>query len=444
MRNHRRAEIRTITRVLRSRRLQSRSKDFHARTEQNASVAQMASKLTKRPIRVSEALEKGVEGLLDFLARLLNTMWMMSSQPRSAFKLLMLDRHAAKPRFIMPFTYAAIGMFLLSVVTKAADANILNWMWMGKEIGHNIGQRLTTEISMVSVAIGAIPALIGLFALSYIEALMLRLNPVLRYRLLLANCYAIGTQAIYLFLFAALVTFGDVGIPGAGELKRVPNGGLAYAWGVLLFVFPLLAIVLVPTFLLHSVKWRGNAVKRAWHPLATSVIVLLSICGLLLYPALAEIPNAARRFATASEPASISQFGYARFTWNNGALLMDADVLISNPTDSWLRVAPHSFSALVEFDDLRAGAAPRKAGKRDVKSMELRNMMDETGRIVYFTPVAPKSLTWRRLKMSAQAPDKSGTLSILGGNANPCIKFSFTSDAKDISSECRHGTIRVE
>src|SRR6185436_20474045 len=104
-----------------------------------------------KKIRVAEAVETGVEGLLTFLQRLFSTTLRVATRPRRGIRELLADRRRERPRFVLPLTYLAVGIFLLSLLGQTAGPNPLDWIWFAEEIGLKVTDALRKEFSLASV-----------------------------------------------------------------------------------------------------------------------------------------------------------------------------------------------------------------------------------------------------------------------------------------------------
>jgi hypothetical protein len=161
-----------------------------------------------RKLRISEAVETGVEGLLRFFTRYLRTVANVILQPRSAVRKLIADRRTDPPKYLLPFTFLAIGVFLLSLLGQVAGANIVDWIWFSDEIGQKVTERLRQEFSLVAVVIQAIPGMLAVFLLSGVFIWLARPWPLTVRVAMIGFAYAFGAQAFLLFSLA----FGSIGL----------------------------------------------------------------------------------------------------------------------------------------------------------------------------------------------------------------------------------------
>jgi hypothetical protein len=236
---------------------------------------------TKKPLRIAEIVEKGVEGLFEFRARYLRTIGVVVWVRRDGIFPLLRHRRRSRPRYVMLLTYAAIGMFLLSLITQAAGTNPLHWIWLYDEISKNVFEKLTKEVSLIAIAIGAVPALVGLVLLAALQALAIGPARRIARLTLFATSYAVGTQSLLLFVVATGLALGQFGAPKSifEQLPEAVAEVIAGALLILLLALAIASIVVVPWFLLKALRVRRIWRRRPLRAVGVTGVVLLATFG---------------------------------------------------------------------------------------------------------------------------------------------------------------------
>ncbi len=247
----------------------------------------MADSGIRQP-RASEAVEKGVEGLYDFLFRLLNTVWLVIRHPSKAATALIQDRHRPVPRYVYPYTFAAVGVFLIALVAGVAGYNYLDWIWFYEEIQAKIVQELGQGVSLLTIAIGSVPAFVLMLGLAAIFAMLPHRRLHRARRALFVTCYAVGTQCILMFLAALLLSVAQAWPGGVDETAGAEFA--AQAIGILaaiVLVVLLLAGIITPVLFISSVLNRGRPRGLARHAtfLGAGVIMIGALFLLRSSPA---------------------------------------------------------------------------------------------------------------------------------------------------------------
>jgi hypothetical protein len=237
------------------------------------------SEPAKKPrIRVAEAVETGVEGFLLFLVRYFRTGFSVLTAPRRTARRLLADRHAPKPVFVLPLTYLSIGLFLLSLMGQVAGTSILDWIWFVDDLAGKVTEALSKEVSLVKVAVQALPGVVVVACFAAVLRLSLRRAPMSKRMVTFVLSYAFGAQAWGLFLtafgFVVLATVVGKWSPPGGAAGSMVFTCLFYAallGGLALSFFGPL------TFVLAALRW-----KRLWRlmrapAVATAAIVVAAI-----------------------------------------------------------------------------------------------------------------------------------------------------------------------
>lgn len=288
------------------------------------------SEVKAKKIRVAEAVETGVEGLLRFLQRYMATALLVAFRPHLALRRLLADRRRDLPNHVLPLTFLAIGVFLLSLLGQTAGVLVVDWIWFADDIGQKVTEALRKEVSLASVVVQAIPGMAGVLLLSAISGLLARPWLLTRRLVLITYAYGIGAQALVLFL----MVFGLVAIDGLGSKYMA---GKAYQDVGSYVALALLGIGLIgafvgPTwFALRSLRPRRRADGSGRFRTGLLLLwVLLSMLGghvLVLYGARApnEIISAAKGSTLPSvNVASIS------YTIGKDELQLEATVILEN------------------------------------------------------------------------------------------------------------------
>lgn len=237
------------------------------------------SDVAKKPrIRVAEAVESGVEGLLLFLVRYFQTGFGVLLTPRRTSRKLLTDRHAPKPGYVLPFTYLSVGLFLLSLMGQVAGISIVDWIWYDDDLANKVTDALSKEVSLVKVAVHALPGVLMVAGFAAIVRLGLRHFPMSRRLVTFSLSYAFGAQAWGLFV----TTFSFVVIPIVLE-QWAPQWGPAMM-GLATYVFiacimsGLAVSFLGPlAFVLSALRWRRMWRTAKWHAAGIALTVATAI-----------------------------------------------------------------------------------------------------------------------------------------------------------------------
>lgn len=244
----------------------------------SASVKQMpaVTDTPKKPrIRIAEAVESGVEGLLLFLVRYFRTGTNVIFAPRRGWRRLLSDRHAARPSFVLPLTYLSIGLFLLSLLGQIAGTLVFDWIWFIDEIAERVTEALTKEISLIKVAVQALPGVLVIAAFGGVLGLTLRRRaPVSRRLAPFILSYAFGAQAFMLFAvaFGFVLVSSVVGKwqPPGGELGGTVMAALTYT----VLLGGLLATFLGPlAFAFNALRFRRLWRSSRWNGFGATVLL---------------------------------------------------------------------------------------------------------------------------------------------------------------------------
>lgn len=399
---------------------------------------------SKRPLRLSEVVEKGVEGVFEFLVRYFRTVVLVLHIKRDVILDLLGDRRRPKARYVMPLTYAAVGMFLLSVVTQAAGTNPLNWIWFYDEISKNVFENLTKEVSLTAIAIGAIPALAGLLVIAAVHAVAAGPDRIRARLSLIATCYAVGTQAFLLFLAAAFLALGQFPsskssgdqMPAVAAQIDAAQIGAAFAVLVLLCIL-VASITVVPWFL-----FRSFGIRRLWRQsrarsIVLSIVVLVStLSGLWVYPVLANLPTYLAGLAKPSTAPVVSLVSDVGSDWRDGWLFIRADIQIENPSAKSLAFRNKDISGLVN----PVLPPDQKGAKRPGLGLEMIRAVDLYGRATEFSWVRPRDIEWRRLTFKTRMPRAEYQQYVATPDKN-CLEFSIRIENASVSTPCVHARL---
>lgn len=282
----------------------------------------MTEPTQKRRRRVAEAVESGVEGLLLFLVRYFWTGASVIARPRRSLRRLLADRHAARPAYVLPLTYLSVGLFLLSLLGQTAGLLIFDWIWFIDDLAGKVTETLSKEISLVKVAVQALPGVLIVAVFAVILRAMLRTHAPRSGRLVpYVLSYAFGAQACVLFLvvfgFVVLATVVGKWTPPGGELGEnvvaaafyaTLLGGLVAAFACPL-VFALSALEL--RRLWRRNRWAGAAVFAT-----VTMAIMLGHLGVLYATKLPTVVIQRAKGATSPE-LNLSEGTY----WLDGDIL---------------------------------------------------------------------------------------------------------------------------
>jgi hypothetical protein len=378
---------------------------------------------TRRPVRLAEIVEKGVEGLFEFLARYLRTIAVVVWVRRNGIHALLRDRRRAPPLYVMPLTYAAIGMFLLSLVTRAAGTNPIDWVWSYEEISKNVFERLTKRSLTRDDCDRGVPALAGVVILSGIQTLFIGCHRRMSRLALFATCYAVGTQSLVLSAVGIGFSIGEFSVSPA-MLDRTPK--LLSEWidvAVYILLLGLIAapLILVPWFLLKALRVRQVWRRGHLRAVGIVIVVLLStIGGLWLYPVLADIPGRLAAIAAPSTSAAAELVGDIGLGWQNGQIKIVADLQVTNPGTK-----PLSFPNREVRSQFEAKFFVDGKETKDVLYLEFESAFDLFGRRADFFIVGPGEVWWRRLTFHASLPEKTAFQSLLASTGSSCLEIDI-------------------
>lgn len=394
---------------------------------------------SKKPLRLAEVVEKGVEGVFEFLARYLRTVAVVVWIRRDGVFMLLRDRRRSKPLYVMPLTYAAIGMFLLSLITQSAGTNPLDWIWSYEEISKTVFEKLTKEVSLIAIAIGAVPALMGLVALAALQAVAVGTTRPTARLTLFATCYAVGTQAFLLFVAALVLALGQFGGKStfAESLPGIVGDGIGWVLIALLLGSVIAAVVVVPWFLLKALRLRRTWRAARWRGLGVFAVVLVStLGGMWLYPLLADIPSHLGKIAKPSTNPVVSLVSDISVRWKDEELTVIADLQMTNPGTK-----PFAFRNRDIRSRLEAKLPVDGKLTKSTLGLELTTAVDLFGRRADFVWVRPNEVEWRRLTFHASVPDEAAYEALFDSAASPCLTIEILADGKTTATPCVHASL---
>ena len=397
----------------------------------------MAEETPRSRRRVAEAVEKGVEGLYDFLFRLISTFWLVSARPR-ACRLLIEDRHSDRARYVLPFTYAAVGTFLVSLVAGVAGYKILDWIWFDQEIPETIVERLSEGVSLIAIAAGSVPAFLFIIVLSGLLAGTLEGHRARSGRAMFVTCYAVGTQSIYLFLAAVIVSTAQLLPAAATELSWFGDGAEAAvgAGFALILVGCLAAALLLPVrFFIKSFRRpRRSATRRL---VTIGAYLLISAGSIWALPFMAALPSLlAAGLKPSDEPTLTVESDPALYS-EGGEALVAVELLIENRGSKLFGSSSADASATIRF-----GPEPLERETAGTISMEPVRIENEAGEAVRYTSAAENKLVWRRLIIKPAASEVPQLKRLASGSPPSCIQVILGSGDRQIKSVCVRRTLK--
>ncbi|MBA4211635.1 MAG: hypothetical protein C0449_00990 [Polaromonas sp.] len=363
----------------------------------------------KKPrIRVAEAVETGVEGILLFLVRYFRTGFSVLTAPRRTARRLLADRHAPKPMYVLPLTYLSIGLFLLSLIGQVAGTSILDWIWFVDDLAVKVTEALSKEVSLVKVAVQALPGVLVVAAFAAILRLALHRAPISKRMVNFVLSYAFGAQACGVFLIA----FGFVVLATVAVNWSPPGGAMGSIAFTLLFYAALFAGLALSffgplTFVLTALRWR-----RMWRVArAPSVVVAVVVVGVVLVGHVAILRAMtlpayviARSASPTSPELSLGEMTYA----SRGAEVdLKFSVLMKNrgtKPQGW-----ESEKLEIALLD-REGRTPDDSCKGDAYSFKVTRMLDGTGIPIKYALIQPGETMWFAVEASAPLTDEARKL----------------------------------
>jgi len=396
------------------------------------------SEPAKKPrIRIAEAVESGVEGLLLFLVRYFRTGLSVLVAPRRTSRRLLADRHAPKPTYVLPLTYLSIGLFLLSLMGQVAGTSILDWIWFVDDLAGKVTETLSKEVSLVKVAVQALPGVLVVAAFAAILQLALRRAPMSKRMVTFVLSYALGAQAWGLFLtafsFVVLATVAGKWSPPGGAVGSIVFTGLLYA-GILgglalSFLGPL-------TFVLTALRWR-----RMWRSAKASSVVVAGVVVAAVFTGHVAVLGAmtlpayviARSASPSSPELSLGDVTYKR---QGAEVDVALNVLLKNrgpkpqgwETDT-LKVAL--------FDGAGKASADRCSGK--AYDFKITRVLDGAGVPTKFVLIPPGETLWFAVAATATLDAQGQTL--VAGSREWDVRGSMSSIEQVAAVACSVRTL---
>jgi hypothetical protein len=394
------------------------------------------SEPAKKPrIRVAEAVETGVEGTLLFLVRYFRTGFNVLTAPRRTGRLLLADRHAAKPVYVLPLTYLSIGLFLLSLMGQVAGTSILDWIWFIDDLAGKVTEALSKEISLVKVAAQALPGVVVVAAFAAVLRLALRRASISKRLVTFVLSYAFGAQAWGLFL----VAFGFV-VLATVVGKWSPPGGTV---GLTVFTFLFYGIMLGGlvfsflgplTFTLTALRWR-----RLWRSARAPSVVALAIVVATISAGHVAILGAmtlpAYIIARSAAPSSPElSFGDVTLARRGPAADLTFNVLLNNRGTK-----PQGWeSEKLQVSLFNEDGKPSVEGcKGDAYGFSVTTVLDGAGTPTKYTLIQPGETRWLTVKASATLTVEAQNLLATPRQWNVRVSFSAVDKATVVACSVR-------
>jgi hypothetical protein len=391
-------------------------------------------KAAKPPrIRVAEAVEAGVEGLLLFLVRYIRTSVQVVFAPRATARPLLGDRHALKPAYVLPLTYLSIGLFLLSLLGQVAGNLFFDWIWFIDDIASKVTDALSKEVSLIKVAIQALPGVFVVALFAGLLRLMLRRVQTSRRMVPFVLSYAFGAQAFILFLvafgFVILATVVGKWTPPWGAVGSdafaivtylVLLGGLAAAFiGPTIFAFNALRM---------GALWR----RRPVFAVATGTFLTFGLLfGHLVVLYATDLPTVViERAKGATTPDVV--LGNAQAWSERGRLMFRLDFLLHNRASK-----PNGWKAS-ELKVRLSQLTTRSDGKVICigNAIELENgiVLNATGLVTRFASLDSDQTQWFEITASHELDANTKALVAKGGQWGVGVTAPFLKDEAKV--EC--------
>lgn len=387
--------------------------------------------------RVSDIVEKGVEGLYSFLSRLICTIWLLIIS-KHAIRELVADRHQARSNYIFPFTYAAIGIFLISIIASVAGNSVLDWIWFYDEIPQRIIARIGEGVSLITIAIGSIPAFIIMLGCAALVTRLINRKFARSVRALFVTCYAIGTQSYLIFIATVLFSIGqltpvstDQPVSALDILIRIS----AYAALALIAIIFTIALLSSAVIFIRAFPMRGKAAIR--RTLNSSLFILLSFTVFfILPPAASLLPTLSDALSPAVRPEINLEPRMQVKKYEDGYALR-LDFLTKNPGSKDLGFSSSDITVTVFHADTEFDLENPKATVIPFDLvLDVFELADQTGRAVAYNVVPAGGFAWRRVTTRvAKGPSTRQFESAMAAK-NVCVQVSFSSNTDEISSQC--------
>jgi len=360
----------------------------------------MSEPVKKPQIRVAEAVESGVEGILLFMVRYVRTGFNVLTAPHRSVRRLMADRRAVRPTYVLPLTYLSIGLFLLSLMGQVAGTSILDWIWFVDDLAGEVTDALSKEVSLLKVAVEALPGVLVVAAFAATLRLALRRAPISKRIVTFVLSYAFGAQASGLFLIA----FGFVVLTTVAGNWSPPGGSIGAGIFSLLFyavLFSGLALSFFGplAFVLSALRWR-----RMWRVTrAPSVVVAFIVVGAVLFghvAILGAMTLPAYVIARSASPSSPElSLGNVTYASREAEIDLRFSVLLKNRG-----LKPQGWESekldVVLFDG--EGKTSDDRCKGDAYSFKVTQLLDSAGTPIKYTLIQPGETRW--LAVEATAP----------------------------------------
>jgi len=357
----------------------------------------MPEQAKKVRIRVAEALESGVEGILLFVVRYFRTSAFLIFSPRRMARRLLADRHASKPSYVLPLTYLSIGLFLLSLLSQVAGISIFDWMWYMDELAARVTDALSKEISLVKVAVQALPGVVVVGLLGWLLRLGLRGTPISSRLVPFVLSYAFGVQTWALFMttfgFVALGTLVGKWEPPGGKVGSSAFAGLIY---LSLIGGLLLAFIAPVVFATSALRLRRVIHRGRW--LGWGVTVSLAGSLLLGHVALLYAMGLPSKImALATEPTSPDlTIRHQAYSVADGRLRGKVTFLLTNPGKKSLgwEVDQMELMLFERADGLQQASCSTNGV---LETLAIEALTDDGGKAIRFVSVAPGQTQWFEL-----------------------------------------------
>jgi hypothetical protein len=398
----------------------------------------MTEPAKKVRIRVAEAVEAGVEGILLFVVRYFRTCTSLMTSPRSMARQLLRDRHAAKPAYVLPLTYLSIGLFLLSLLSQVAGLSIFDWIWFVDDIAAKVTEALGKEISLVKVAVQALPgvAVVALFGL--VLRVALHQASISGRMVPFVLSYAFGVQAWALFTTA----FGFV-VLGTLVGKWEPPGGKIgsnlFAAVVYLALFGGLLAALISPLIFAISALRLRRFMRRSRGLGRVVVSLLAVGFVFGHVALLyAIGLPSKVIVLGSGPTTPDiTIRHQQYVLAGGNLKMRMPLMIKN-RDTKPLAWETGKSAVHLFERSVGQLESTCSNKGAVETLQADVIIDGNGRPAHFVTIDPGQTQWVEFTLSI--PERGWIKAALKAKQPWDLRVSIQSVAGSKAEQCTEGS----
>lgn len=320
---------------------------------------------------------------------------------------------------------------------QVAGLSVLDWIWFVDDLANKVTDALSKEVSLVKVAVQALPGVAVVAAIALLLQVALRRLSMSRRLVSFALSYAIGAQAFAIFAvaFAFVVTATMVGgwVPPGGafgaNLMAIGVYGAIFGGLALAFFGPL-------AFMLSVLRLR-----RIWRvsrstALAVAAIVTATVFGghvAVLWATTIPTVVMARTAAPTKPDLTV---GDGTSALQRQAVTVAFPLLLAN------RGTKQQGWETSRIEMRLSDGAGRSSDDRctgDSIKLEIERVLDASGNEVRYVSVAPKETTW--VLVRARAELAQSRLQVLNTKRDWDVLAQMTSTDQDVVKVCSVRTV---